>query len=222
MENREISKEFSCVWTGVQEAPYKSTFAALPSEEEDTPAVSGEPELLSRKMDQVVATLIVNTARSAGCCHAAVCWDPSSSWAPQSVTHWDFFFLWQVALVLKMTVARLVRWCVMVFRTWLQPTSAVPWEVCAVGSTLEGEQLLLAAIQGSLEISRENWIWLLQRVPPLLMLSSRTQQGHFKQLLIVRWVHLWLTVKCFGVWREVTFLRAFVMRNCVFWVYCWF
>lgn len=36
-------------------------------------AVSGEPELLSRKMDQVVATLIVNTVGSAGYCHAAVC-----------------------------------------------------------------------------------------------------------------------------------------------------
>lgn len=57
----------------MQETPYKSTFAALPSEEEDTLAVSGEPELLSRKMDQVIATLIVNTVGSAGYCHAAVC-----------------------------------------------------------------------------------------------------------------------------------------------------
>lgn len=58
---------------GSAENSLQKHFAALPSEEEDTLAVSGEPELLSSKMDQIVATLIVNTVHSAGYCHATVC-----------------------------------------------------------------------------------------------------------------------------------------------------
>lgn len=51
---------------------------------------------------------------------------------------------------------------------------------------------------------------------PLIGSKHLPRQNNFQLLQAVRWVRLRLTVVCFGVWKEVQFLKASVNKEPLF------